>query len=301
MSLRIGTRGSELALWQARHVRDELQAARAGIEVELVTVTTRGDKIVEEALHEIPGKGLFTKELEDALFRNEIDLAVHSLKDLPTELPDGLELAAILKREDPAEALLSRNGGGIEDIPPGGSVLTGSLRREAQLLNVRPDVKVLPIRGNVPTRVRKFRESGSDGLVLACAGLVRLGMQGEISRRLDPAEFQPACGQGALAVEIRRDDRSVAGLLGVLDDESTRLCVTAERAFLAGMGGGCQAPVGAFARFDAPWKMTMTAMSAAIGGSRLVRLTDTAEVRDMPAAVAFGQDLAARASRSNKP
>lgn len=294
MKLRIGTRASELAMWQARHVRDELLATRAGIEIELVPVATRGDKIVEQALHEIAGKGLFTKELEDALLRGEVDLAVHSLKDMPTEMPEGLELVAILKRDDPAEAFISRSGGGIEDIPSGGSVMTGSLRREAQLLNRRPDVKVLPIRGNVPTRVRKFQQSSVDGLLLACAGLVRLGMEGVISRRLDPVEFQPACGQGAMAVEIRCDDGNVAGLLGVLDDEPTRLSVTAERAFLAGMGGGCQAPVGAYARFEAPWKMTMTAMAAEVGGACLVRLSAEAEVSSMPSAIAFGQAMAAK-------
>ena len=292
MKMRLGTRGSELALWQSRHVREALRRAHEGLDVELEVISTQGDRVLDRALHQMPGKGLFTREIEEALLGNRVDLAVHSLKDLPTQLPVGLTLAAILKREDPADAFIGRQGGGLEDIPRNGSVMTGSLRRAAQLKHARPDVRIVPIRGNVPTRLKKFRESQADGLILARAGLVRLGLEDAITRRLLPEEFQPACGQGAMAVEIREGDTNVRELLAVLDHEPTRLCVTAERAYLSGMGGGCQAPLGAYARFEGESAMTMSVMAASLGGERLARLFDSADVVNTAAAVELGLRLA---------
>jgi hydroxymethylbilane synthase len=292
MKLRLGTRGSELALWQSRHVREALRQAHPGLEVDLEVISTRGDRVLDRALHQMPGKGLFTKEIEEALLDNRVDLAVHSLKDLPTQLPAGLTLAAILKREDPADAFIGRSGGGLEEIPRNGSVMTGSLRRVAQLKHARPDVQIVPIRGNVPTRLKKFRESDADGLILARAGLVRLGLEDAITRRLLPEEFQPACGQGAMAVEIREGDANVREFLSVLDHAPTRLCVTAERAYLSGMGGGCQAPIGAYARFEGESSMTMNVMAASLDGEKLVRLFDSADVLNPTDAVEFGLRLA---------
>lgn len=294
MKFRLGTRGSDLALWQSRHVREALRQAHGGIEAELEVISTQGDRVLDRALHQMPGKGLFTKEIEEALLSGRVDLAVHSLKDLPTELPEGLALAAILPREDPADAFLGRNGGGLGEIPQGGSVLSGSLRRVAQLRHVRPDVRIVPIRGNVPTRVRKFRESSADGLLLARAGLVRLGMEEAITRRLPPEEFQPACGQGAMAVEIRAGDAAAGQVLAPLDHEPTRLCVTAERAYLSGMGGGCQAPIGAYARFEGGRTMAMTVMAASLDGAKLARQSGTADVLSMSDAQKFGARMAAQ-------
>ncbi len=268
-TIRIGTRGSDLALWQARCVRDALAAAHEGLAIELEIISTRGDKVLDVALHKLPGKGLFTKEIEEALLAGKVDLAVHSLKDLPTETAAGLAIAAVLQREDPADAVISRDGRPLAALGPQASVMTGSLRREAQLRHLRPDVQVLPLRGNVPTRVRRFREAGADAVILARAGLVRLGMGDLITERLDPAKFLPACGQGAMAVEIRDNDETLKELCRPLDHFPTRLCTQAERAFLAAMGGGCQAPIGAYARMaEGDTAPTMTAMVASLDGGR---------------------------------
>ena len=289
MTLRIGTRASELAMWQARHVAAALVKAHGGLNVELVTIVTSGDKAADAASSKAAGKGVFTKEIEEALLAGRVDLAVHSLKDLPTQLPDGLAIAAVLEREDPAEALISRSGGGLAEIPQGGAVMTGSPRRSAQLLHARADLKIVPIRGNVSTRVKKFQASGADALMLACAGLIRLGMGGMICERLDPTVFLPACGQGALAVETRRDDKRLTDMAGALDHAPTRISVTAERAFLAGLGGGCQAPIGAYARIEAG-KLAMTVMVASIDGKRIVRHVDSCEA-SIEAAGQLGQRM----------
>lgn len=292
-ALRIGTRGSELALWQSRHVRQALMAAHPGLEVELEIISTRGDRILDKALDKIPGKGLFTKELEESLLAGTVDLAVHSLKDLPTQQPPGLELAAICVREDPADAFIARDCVTLDRLPRGASIMTGSLRREAQLRHLRPDVKVLPLRGNVPTRIRKFRESAADGLILARAGLVRLGLDSHISQRLEPAEFLPACGQGAMAIETRSGRPDLTQLCSALDDMRTRICVGAERAFLSAMGGGCQAPLGAFACVpqgrDLP---VLVAMAASLDGARLVRKTATAAAATPEAGEELGKRVA---------
>lgn len=290
--LRIGTRGSQLALWQANLVRAELHKAHPEMDVELVVITTKGDKVLDVSLDKIGSKGVFTKEIEDALLERRIDVAVHSLKDLPTGMPAGLQLAAIMQREDVADALVTRTGQKLEDLPHGSIVMTGSLRRQAQMLAWRDDLKILPIRGNVPTRVRKFNDSSAAALVLACAGLRRLGMAGVITQRLDPETFLPACGQGAIAVQARVADDSVIDACRCLDHAPTRLAVTAERAYLRAMGGGCQAPLGAYARFSGD-SLAVTAMAASADGRQMVRKTTSAPCPSMQAAGQLG-DMAAQ-------
>jgi len=240
--MKIGTRGSQLARWQADWVRDRL-AAR-GARAEIVVIKTRGDAEVDRPLHELDGKGFFTKEIEDALLDGRIDVAVHSLKDLPTTLSKGLALGAIPTRHDPREALV--NGGSLADLPAGARVGTSSLRRIAQVRFLRPDLEVVPLRGNVPTRVRKVESrDGLDAALLAIAGLERLGL-GDKGSVIDPLDVMPAPGQGALGVEIRADDKATRNALLPLHDDASAVAVTAERALLAALGGGCQAPVAAW-------------------------------------------------------
>jgi len=240
--VKIGTRGSQLARWQADWVRDRL--ATHGQRVEIVVIKTRGDAEVDRPLHELEGKGFFTKEIEEALLDGRIDVAVHSLKDLPTTLPPGLMLGAIPARHDPREALV--NGKSLLDLAPGSRVGTSSLRRVAQLRFLRPDVVVVPLRGNVPTRVRKVEtRDGLDAALLAIAGLERLGL-GRKGSVIDPLDIMPAPGQGALGIEIRADDKATRKALQPLHDASSAVAITAERALLAALGGGCQAPVAAW-------------------------------------------------------
>ena len=285
----IGTRGSELALWQANHVRDALLAAHDGLEVDLEIIHTKGDLVLQTPLHKMLDKGLFTKEIESALLERKVDLAVHSLKDLPTELPGGLALAAIGKREDPADVLIGKTNDTLDSLPRGAGLLTGSLRRAAQVLDARSDLDVRPVRGNVATRLRKLDESDAAAIILARAGLVRLGLADRVTQRLDPERFLPACGQGALGIEIRDGDADVAELLVPLDDAPTRAAVTAERTFLAALGGGCQAPIGAFGRIAEGRRLILTGMVSSLDGSRLVRQTVTGSGDD---AAALGRALA---------
>jgi len=286
----IGTRGSALAMWQAHHVRDALRARHPELEVPLEVIKTKGDRVLHTALHQMLDKGLFTKEIQTALLAGTVDLAVHSLKDLPTEPTDGLVLAAVAKREDPADAMVTKGAASLASLGRGAKVFTGSLRRRAQLLHARDDLQVLPIRGNVGTRLRKFDESDADAILFARAGLVRLGLDGRIAQRLDPTEFLPACGQGALGIEIRRDDTRVADRVGLLDDAPTRAAVTAERAFLAKLGGGCQVPVGAHARTGPDGRtLTVTGMVADLEGRRLLSHTMAGPIEESDR---LGRDLA---------
>jgi len=287
----IGTRGSALALWQANHVRDRLLAGRDGLEVRLEIIHTQGDKLLQDPLHKLGDKGLFTKEIEQALIEGRVDLAVHSLKDLPTATVAGLEIAAISAREDPADALISRCGCTLDELPKGALVLTSSLRRQAQLLHRRPDMRVGNIRGNVPTRLRKFDQGEADAVLFASAGLVRLGLAERITQRLDPTDFLPACGQGALAVEIRQGDPPVATLVEELNDSQSRWVCMAERAFLGRLQGGCQVPVGAYGRF-AGGEMTLSGFVAGLDGSRLLRREIVSEVTSDPQAAEAGRRLA---------
>ncbi len=240
--MKLGTRGSALARWQAEWVRDRL--ATQGVRAEIVVIKTRGDAEVDRPLHELEGKGFFTKEIEDALIDGRIDVAVHSLKDLPTALPAGLALGAIPARHDPREALV--NGRSLSDLPAGTRVGTSSLRRIAQVRFLRPDLEVVSLRGNVPTRVRKVAtHDGVDAALLAIAGLERLGLGGKGSV-IDPLDVMPAPGQGALGIEIREKDTATRKALASLHDATSATAVGAERALLAALGGGCQAPVAAW-------------------------------------------------------
>jgi hydroxymethylbilane synthase len=246
-ALRIGSRGSKLALWQAEWVKAAL--ARHGTAAEIVVIKTRGDAEIDRPFQQMEGKGFFTKEIEDALLAGRIDVAVHSLKDLPTKLPDGLSLGAIPERADPRDALIARSGAAtLADLPAGSTLGTSSLRRVAQVRHLRPDLELVPLRGNVPTRVDKVLVRGEvHAALLACAGLERLGLGGKIAARLDPLEVMPAPGQGALGLELRSDDARSAAALAPLAHPPSAAAVAAERALLATLGGGCQTPVAAYA------------------------------------------------------
>ena len=287
----IGTRGSALALWQANHVRDRLLAGHEALDVRLEIIHTQGDKLLQDPLHKLGDKGLFTKEIEQALLDRHVDLAVHSLKDLPTATVAGLEIAAITSREDPADALITRGGCTLDDLPRGALVLSSSLRRQAQILHRRQDLRVGNIRGNVPTRLRKFDEGQADAILFASAGLIRLGLGGRITQRLEPADFLPACGQGALAVEIRQDDPPLAALVMELNDNPSRWACMAERAFLGRLQGGCQVPVGAYGRF-AGGEMTLSGFVASLDGSRLLRRELAGAVQSDLQAAELGRRLA---------
>ena len=244
--IKIGTRGSALALWQANFIAAELSKKFPMLEVELIRVTTKGDKILDSPLSKIGGKGLFTKELEMRLLDGSIDLAVHSLKDVPTELPSGLTLAAITERAEPFDAFISNKFNSIAELPRGAIVGTSSLRRRAQLLSIRSDLQIRDLRGNVDTRLRRLDEGKFDAIVLAAIGLKRLGHGDRIKKILPISEMIPAVGQGALAIEIAEGGR-VENFVRVLDDPISRAAVSAERAFLRVVEGGCQVPVGVFA------------------------------------------------------
>jgi len=248
----IGTRGSQLALWQSNWVKNEIMRQHPNVEVCIQTISTKGDRILDVSLPKLgeQGKGLFTKELEEAISEHRIDIAVHSLKDLPTELPRGLRIGAICKREDVRDALVSRDGISFDDLPPGACLGTSSLRRQAQLLARRSDLLIQPIRGNVDTRLRKVQIGEFDAVVLAAAGLHRLGLGDRITQYLTEEFMVPAVGQGALAIEMRDDDPAMEAIIRGLDHEPTRLACAAERAFLKGLGGGCLVPIGAHARIE---------------------------------------------------
>jgi hydroxymethylbilane synthase len=248
-ALRIGTRGSTLAQWQARSIARALREA-TGIEPEIVIIKTSGDKFQQTSFSQIGTKGVFIKELEDALLDERIDLAVHSMKDVPTEMPEGLTIAAIGKREDVRDALLSSSGDTLESLPQGARVGTSSLRRQSQLLYARRDLRLLELRGNVDTRIEKLKRGDYDAIVLAKAGLDRLGLSGNISQVLPYDVSLPAAGQGAIGIEARAGDADTRNILAALNDTETNRAVAAERAALAGLGGGCQVPIGAWGRVE---------------------------------------------------
>jgi hydroxymethylbilane synthase len=248
-ALRIGTRGSRLALWQAGAVRDALAAHGLAPEViEIVPIRTSGDRIQDRALAEAGGKGLFTKEIEEALLSGAVDIAVHSAKDMQTFLPDGLVLGACLEREDVRDALVTRGGMDLPALPKGARVGTASLRREALLRRARPDVEIVLLRGNVPTRLKRVEDGEFDATLLASAGLRRLGLEAHVSAFLPLDAFPPACGQGAVAIECRADDTRVRDLLTAVDHRTTTAAVACERAFLATLDGSCRTPIAGYAR-----------------------------------------------------
>lgn len=272
MKLTIGSRGSKLALWQAEHVRAKLAALNPGLDVAITIIQTTGDRITDVPLARIGDKGLFTKELDNALLEGHADLAVHSLKDVPTRMPEGLSLAAILEREDPRDALLVApdRPRSLDALPPGARVGTSSLRRRAQLLALRPDLIIDDLRGNLDTRMRRVQDAEYDAIILAQAGLNRLGLASHAAQLLDPPAWLPAVGQGALAITARASDDRTIGLLTALEHAETRAAVTAERALLAELEGGCQIPIGALARLRGE-ALVLHALVASTDGNRVVR------------------------------
>jgi hydroxymethylbilane synthase len=290
----IATRESRLALWQAEHVRAAL-GARFGLTVELLGMTTRGDQILDRTLSKVGGKGLFVKELETALEEGRAHLAVHSLKDVPMELPAGFALAAIWEREDPSDAFVSNRYAALAELPHGARVGTSSLRRQAQLLALRPDLDIQPLRGNLDTRLRKLDEGGYDAIVLAAAGLVRLGLAARIRARFDVQQMIPAAGQGALGIEVRSDATQLLALLAETSHRPTELAALAERAVSRTLGGSCTMPLAAHAR----WRQGRLHVAAALGHAAdakqpLLRAQAEDEVADAAAAVALGEAAAKR-------
>ncbi|HET8655514.1 MAG TPA: hydroxymethylbilane synthase [Longimicrobiaceae bacterium] len=273
-SVRIASRGSELALWQANSVRDALLAVHPELGVEIRVIHTTGDRITDVPLARIGDRGLFTKEIDATLLNGQADLAVHSLKDVPTILPEGLDLAAVTERTDPRDVVLARPGGAasVAAFPPGARVGTSSLRRRAQLRALRPDVEVVDLRGNLNTRLAKLDRGEYDAIVLAAAGVLRLGWRDRVSAWLDPDQWLPAVGQGALALVVRAGDEHLRQLLGPLHHRATAAAVGAERAFLNGLEGGCQVPIGALATCG-DRSVRLAGLVADLEGVRVLRLT----------------------------
>lgn len=272
----IGTRSSKLALWQAEWVRAELERMNPGLEVELNKIKTTGDKILDVPLAKVGGKGLFVKEIEEALLRGEADLAVHSMKDVPTEFPDGLYLAVICEREDPRDAFIAGNQNSefriqkFNELPQGATIGTSSLRRSCQLLSKRPDLKIAQLRGNLETRFRKLDEGQFDAMILAAAGVKRLGWQQRITEVIEPGISLPAIGQGAIGIECRIDDEFVNQLIAPLNHEETSICVRAERALLKRLQGGCQVPIAAHATIK-DGMLIMDGLVGSVNGDRIIK------------------------------
>lgn len=266
--LRIGSRGSQLALWQANHVAALLRSQGHSVEIEIIKTT--GDKITDVALSKVGTKGMFTKEIEEALAARQVDLAVHSLKDVPTELQPGFELAAVMKREDPRDAFVSVRYSHLEELRQGARVGTSSLRRQCQLKALRPDLQVISLRGNVDTRLRKLESGEYDAIILAAAGVHRLGLDQHVRERISAKEMCPAAGQGALGIEIRRDDGVLRSALAFLDNADARAATACERALLLGLGGGCQVPIGALAEIN-QGALHLTAIVGRPDGSEVLR------------------------------
>jgi hydroxymethylbilane synthase len=288
-TLAIGSRASDLALWQTHHVRDLLCALYPSLEVSIKIIQTTGDKILDSSLSTIGGKGVFTKELETALLDREIDIAVHSLKDLPTTLPDGLTLGAIPERANVEDVFLSKDKTArLMDLPDGAMIATGSMRRTAQLLTKRPDFRIVDIRGNVPTRIRKMLESNWDGMILARAGLDRLGLTAHIAHTISLEWVLPAAGQGALGIECRSNDSETLELLAPLNHEATSQAIAAERSLLKALGGGCQVPIGTHGKIVGN-VLELSGCIAAMNGESLVRAVHTGSPTN---AEQIGEELA---------
>ncbi len=286
--IKIGTRGSQLALWQANWVKSELEARHPGTTVDLLIIKTKGDKILDVPLARVGGKGLFVKEIEEAILDGRVDLAVHSMKDMPAEIPSGLTIGAVPRREVPNDILISKNDTPLDQLPQGARVGTSSLRRSAQLKNVRPDLTIVPLRGNLDTRIKKLHREDLDAIVLAAAGVRRLGLADQISEALSVTTMLPAVGQGALCIETRTDDPAIAALVAPLEHPDTRIAVTAERAFLHRLEGGCQVPIAGHA-VVAGDEVTLTGLVADVDGKRVIRHRMTAATRR---AAAVGVELA---------
>ena len=282
--IRIATRKSPLAMWQAEHVKAALEAAHPGIEVELLGMTTKGDRILDTPLAKIGGKGLFIKELEVGMLEGTADIAVHSMKDVPVEFPEGLELAVIMEREDPRDAFVSNNFDSIDALPEGATVGTASLRRQCQLQARRPDLKITPLRGNVNTRLAKLDNGDYDAIILAAAGLIRLGFRERIRAFIEPEESLPAIGQGAIGIECRSDDERIKSLIAPLHHSGTSTRLAAERAMNERLNGGCQVPIAGHATLDGD-TLTIQGLVGEPDGSRIIRANRTGLASD---AVALG-------------
>jgi len=287
-TIRIATRGSKLALWQAHHISDLLRAQYPGIGVELNIIKTKGDKILDVPLAKIGGKGLFVKEIEEALLAGEADIAVHSMKDVPAELPEGLKLGIIPEREAPTDCFLSAAYPDIASLPEGARVGTSSLRRQTQLMGLRRDLCILSLRGNLDTRVGKLMAGEFDAIIVAMAGLNRLGLSAPHMQELAPPAFYPAVAQGALGIEYRADRPELDELLAFLDHGPSRVCVEAERAFLFGLDGGCQVPIAGYATLSGS-DVTLTGLVADLCGERVIRHQATGTTAE---AARLGADVA---------
>ncbi len=284
----IATRGSKLALWQAEHIKSLLMAQHRGLEVELLKIKTKGDKILDVPLAKVGGKGLFVKEIEEALLDKRADLAVHSMKDVPTKLPDGLIVGVHPEREDCTDTLLSMKFDGLNKLPQGATVGTSSLRRQSQVKALRPDLEVIDLRGNLDTRVNKLKEGLYDAIIVATAGLNRLKITAPKAEILGPPTFLPAVAQGALGIEYRTDDQTMAKMLAFLNHEKTVIEVQTERAFLTGLDGGCQVPIAAWSQVQGN-TVTLTGFVADIDGTNPIRLETSGPVDN---AWAIGSKLA---------
>lgn len=271
-TLKIGTRGSKLALWQANWVKSALEAEDSALSIELVIIKTKGDKILDVPLAKVGGKGLFVKEIEDALLSDKIDIAVHSMKDMPGEIPKGLCIGAIPEREIPQDVLISRNKKRLSKLGPGAKIGTSSLRRKAQLLHARPDLVVFPLRGNLDTRLKKLETENLDAIILAAAGVKRLGLENRITEYLDENIMLPAVGQGALCIEVRQNDPLVEPIVASLEHPQTRVVILGERAFLNRLEGGCQVPIAAHGKIDKNI-FTLAGLVATVDGKTLIKET----------------------------
>jgi len=286
----IGSRGSQLALWQANWVKSELERLHDNVDIDIRIIATSGDIIQDVPLAKIGGKGLFVKEIEEALLANEIDIAVHSMKDVPMELPADLEISVITKRENPLDALISKNGEKLADLPQGATIGTSSLRRSSQLLKYRDDFKIHPLRGNVDTRLRKVEEGKYDAILLASAGLNRLGWANRITEEISHDILLPAMGQGALGIETRLDDAKTYDLVSALIHEQTNYAVTAERSLVGRLDGGCQVPIGAYAKI-VDNLITLKGLVASLDGEIIYRSENVGPVDD---AINIGQALGSK-------
>jgi len=286
----IGSRGSQLALWQANWVKSELERLHDNVDIDIRIIATSGDIIQDVPLAKIGGKGLFVKEIEEALLANEIDLAVHSMKDVPMELPTELGISVITKRENPLDALISKNGEKLADLPQGATIGTSSLRRSSQLLKYRDDFKIHPLRGNVDTRLRKVEEGKYDAILLASAGLNRLGWANRITEEISHDILLPAMGQGALGIETRLDDMMIYDFISTLNHEETNYAVTAERSLVGRLDGGCQVPIGAYAKI-VDNLITLKGLVASLDGEIIYKLENVGPVDD---AIKIGQELGAQ-------
>lgn len=287
-TLTIGTRGSQLALWQANWVKAELEKLHPDLTVRLHLIKTKGDKILDVPLAKVGGKGLFVKEIEQALLDHQIDLAVHSMKDMPADLPQGLTIGAVPHREDPSDVLISNEHRGLDRLPQGARVGTSSLRRSSQLLHKRPDLAIVPLRGNLDTRLKKISTEHLDAIVLAAAGMKRLGLAQRITESLPITSMLPAVGQGALCIETRVDDEHVAQLIASLNDQDSHTAIIAERAYLKTLEGGCQVPIAGHASVNGT-EITLKGLVASLNGEQIIRETVTGPAES---ARQMGVDLA---------